>query len=144
MATSSIGSAGEPTFFGATWSLESFCDECVRTRMHPSWREHRSEPVPCAGGCGMLVSHWYRERWNDARGEFVTAAITTCSRRCSERVAAERRRVQHDERECAVCSERFTPKRVDVRYCSNACRQDAYRKRKLGQIVRPVGGRETP
>jgi transposase len=33
---------------------------------------------------------------------------------------------------CVVCKEEFTASRADARYCSNACRQDAYRKRKLG------------
>jgi hypothetical protein len=109
--------------FAAHWSLESICDDCVQSAMHPSWREHRREPTPCAGGCGVLVSDWY---WQ---------AITTCSRRCSKHAAAERRRVTHDERRCAVCDGVFTPKRSDARYCSNACKQDAYRKRKLGATV---------
>jgi hypothetical protein len=33
---------------------------------------------------------------------------------------------------CRVCGEGFTASRADARFCSNACRQDAYRKRKLG------------
>ena len=33
---------------------------------------------------------------------------------------------------CIVCEEQFTSLRADKRHCSNACRQDAYRKRKLG------------
>lgn len=35
------------------------------------------------------------------------------------------------EKRCQVCEIRFTASRGDVRYCSNACRQGAYRKRKL-------------
>jgi hypothetical protein len=124
---------GEPyPWGGMRWSLKSICDACVGKR-HPSWREARSKPKPCAGGCGMLVSHWYRERWSGVRDKFVDA-ITTCSLRCSEKAQAERRRVDHDVRNCAVCEELFVPKRADARYCSNACRQDAYRKRKLGAI----------
>jgi hypothetical protein len=83
----------------------------------------------------VLVSNFYRDslRWDDAVGDFVHhGAITTCSKRCSEKTAAERRRVRHEEKTCAVCDELFVPKRCDARYCSNACRQDAYRKRKLG------------
>jgi transposase len=59
-------------------------------------------------------------------------AISTCSKRCSKLVERERRRVTHEARCCDVCGEEFTPKRSDARYCSNSCRQDAYRKRKLG------------
>jgi hypothetical protein len=33
---------------------------------------------------------------------------------------------------CQVCDAEFTASRADARYCSNACRQDAYRKRKVG------------
>jgi predicted nucleic acid-binding Zn ribbon protein len=30
---------------------------------------------------------------------------------------------------CEVCGRRFTGVRADARYCSNACRQTAYRQR---------------
>jgi hypothetical protein len=33
-------------------------------------------------------------------------------------------------RACEVCGRRFTGVRGDARYCSNACRQTAYRQRK--------------
>jgi hypothetical protein len=33
-------------------------------------------------------------------------------------------------RACEVCGRRFTGVRADARYCSNACRQTAYRQRK--------------
>jgi hypothetical protein len=36
---------------------------------------------------------------------------------------------------CAVFGEAFTTSRADARYCSSACRQDAYRKRKVGTTV---------
>jgi predicted nucleic acid-binding Zn ribbon protein len=32
-------------------------------------------------------------------------------------------------RPCAVCGTEFRPWRGDARYCSNACRQKAYRRR---------------
>jgi hypothetical protein len=31
---------------------------------------------------------------------------------------------------CVVCGQGFVASRADARYCSNACRQDAYRHRK--------------
>jgi hypothetical protein len=35
--------------------------------------------------------------------------------------------------DCEVCGERFTPTaNVTARYCSNACRQRAYRQRRAG------------
>lgn len=36
---------------------------------------------------------------------------------------------------CAVCEGTFRSPRADKRYCSNACRQDAYRHRKAGRIT---------
>ncbi len=109
----------ESNLWGRAWELASICDECVRTCMHPSWRANRHRPEPCAGGCGVLVSHWYP--WSN---------ITTCSRRCSEQAARERKRAKREPRACEVCGDSFTPNRADARYCSSACRQDAYRKRK--------------
>jgi hypothetical protein len=38
-------------------------------------------------------------------------------------------------RRCAGCDESFVASRGDARYCSNACRQDAYRKRKSGMVL---------
>jgi hypothetical protein len=101
------------------WKLMSVCEECVQG-WHPSWWKHRRAPVPCLGGCGVLVADWHR--WQ---------RVTTCSKRCSKLVA----RVQHDEQACEVCDEMFVPKRADARYCSGACRQDAYRRRKAGEAA---------
>ena len=108
----------EPDFM-SHWKLTAICGECVRRDMHPSWWKHRRAGVPCGGGCGALVSHWYPGQ-----------KITTCSRRCSKLAT----RVQHDDRTCEVCEETFTPKRKDARFCSSACRQDAYRQRKAGRL----------
>lgn len=55
-----------------------------------------------------------------------------CSDRCEYKAGNLRRRVGHESRRCVVCEEPFTPRRKDARYCSSACRQDAYRKRKDG------------
>jgi hypothetical protein len=55
-----------------------------------------------------------------------------CSDGCERERVNRRRRVSHQPVACVVCDEHFTPARSDARYCSSACRQDAYRKRKLG------------
>jgi endogenous inhibitor of DNA gyrase (YacG/DUF329 family) len=39
------------------------------------------------------------------------------------------------ERNCPGCSKEFTAKQKKMFFCSNACRQMAYRKRKKGEIV---------
>jgi hypothetical protein len=41
------------------------------------------------------------------------------------------RRQRRTGRKCCGCGERFTPQRADGRYCSSACRQAAYRVRKV-------------
>lgn len=107
---------------GAIWRLQGFCEECVST-WHPSWLAHARPPLGCGGGCGILVSHW--QPWQ---------AITTCSARCTEIAFNKRRRVRRKPRPCEACGELYFGKRGDTRYCSNACRQDAYRKRKLGLV----------
>jgi hypothetical protein len=72
-------------------------------------------------------------------GRPVTNAGRSASRRvwaCSENCAARVLRAQRRERKpkpCEHCGEDFTPGRKDTRYCSQACKQKAHRKRKAGQ-----------
>lgn len=62
----------------------------------------------------------------------------TCSERCRDRLRSARRAAAAAEeragRTCEACGDPFTPRRADARYCSNACRQDAYRQRKAGRV----------
>lgn len=95
-----------------------YFEECVHS-WHPSWWRRRVEPVPCAAGCGVLVTHPYQQR-----------TITTCSPRCAAVAAAARRAAHRTGRACADCGQPFQPGRADAVFCSDACRQRAYRKRK--------------
>lgn len=104
--------------FGMSWRIATSCLDCA-AKWHPSWMEHRREPVECEGGCGVLVTSAYA--WNTP---------TTCSTRCSEIVARARRRVLLSDRECVECEQPFTPTRSDATYCSTACRMKAYRRRR--------------
>lgn len=66
--------------------------------------------------------------------EFVGAlARVYCSTSCGKATRAARRDRTRDRqaRSCETCGEVFTPPRDDARYCSPACRQQAYRRRKL-------------
>jgi hypothetical protein len=60
--------------------------------------------------------------------------VNACSENCrrAHYAAVRRAKRKPPARNCEVCEEQFEPKRSDARYCSNACRQDAYRTRKLG------------
>jgi predicted nucleic acid-binding Zn ribbon protein len=51
-----------------------------------------------------------------------------CSRRCYQRTLRKRHR-REKSRCCKVCKKRLEPTRKDARFCSNACRQFAYRAR---------------
>jgi hypothetical protein len=50
-----------------------------------------------------------------------------CSQACEWRHRRARNRVK--QLTCAVCVQPFLTTRRDTRYCSNACRQEAYRER---------------
>src|SRR5690606_4489879 len=69
----------------------------------------------------------------------VTARVrryrAVCSQRRYVRYQSSTRAAQRADdrlRDCQTCGERFTPPRSDGRYCSPACRQKAYRRRRGG------------
>jgi hypothetical protein len=56
----------------------------------------------------------------------------SCTVACQERHRRARRRLGRPCATCATCTAPMTPARSDSRYCSNACRQRAYRRRAKG------------
>ena len=52
-----------------------------------------------------------------------------CGNQANNRRQREYRQIHRQDLVCQCCGEKFTPKRADARYCSNACRQKVYRKR---------------
>ena len=52
-----------------------------------------------------------------------------CGNQANNRRQREYRQMRRQDLVCQCCGEKFTPKRADARYCSNACRQKVYRKR---------------
>jgi hypothetical protein len=120
---------GTPGWSPGSKPLQVFCHGWV-SGWHPSWLENASEPAPCVGGCGVLVASWYRYSYHSANYEREGQPIhMACSRRCAERARNARRR-KSTPKPCETCGETFTPIRADANYCSNACRQRAYRQRK--------------
>jgi hypothetical protein len=114
-------------------NLRAVCQAC--------WAEHSSEKVfpwfggdPRTCGCGTgIVCTAERFRtigWFDA--ERAQSCSPLCARERRNAIAREGRLAARENRSCEVCGDPFTPARADGRYCSSACRQDAYRKRKLG------------
>ena len=80
---------------------------------------------------------WYTVR-KHACLEFGQEYYTICNFRkyCSDACCAvakakrveERKQAHRSEHICKVCGKAFSSKRTDARYCSNACRQKAYRR----------------
>jgi hypothetical protein len=92
-------------------------------------------------GSGVTGSRSDYEHWCWCCERFFYGAMQRryCSEECGEQVRAGRRRERlrfareqrvSVPRPCVVCGEAFTASRPEARYCSSACRQDAYRKRK--------------
>jgi hypothetical protein len=67
----------------------------------------------------------------NALGHFIKDV--GCSAKCRGAIdtarAKELRALRRTGRECPHCKGKFTPKRIDARYCSISCRQSAYRLR---------------
>lgn len=57
----------------------------------------------------------------------------TCGEHCRQHKRYKKHRTKlkalEPQSTCAICSTQFTPNRTDSRYCSNKCRQKAYRLR---------------
>jgi hypothetical protein len=82
------------------------CDTCQHLRTIHLW-------------CDSCRSRWWREREERLERD-----------RAYRRDLRARNRIEPLARACADCGEYFTPSRADTRYCSDACRQHAYRERK--------------
>lgn len=64
-----------------------------------------------------------------------SAPAIVCDDRCRHEANLQRqreRRARERRTDCETCGETFTPARSDAKYCSDACRQKAYRERKAG------------
>lgn len=62
-----------------------------------------------------------------------TCPTPECKRERKYRAAREKRREERTDLKCQECGDTFTPDRSDAKYCSAACKQRAYRKRKKSE-----------
>jgi hypothetical protein len=108
-------------FFGYHHGIVPWCCACAsRTGM---WGM-RSCAQPCRG-CGRLVV--------DTEYRGYSRLYTACSSNCRKLIHQELRKERKQplgERVCGCCRKDFAPRRADQRYCSDGCRQRAYRQRK--------------
>ena len=58
-------------------------------------------------------------------------SFQTCGHQMLNLRKSLKKRVERGTYTCPCCGEQFLPIRADARYCSNACRQKDYRKRKV-------------
>lgn len=128
-----------------------WCARCGRDLdpVEPVWWHGRLGPrrrnVAPVGECCRLPDYvtrdhgWYAQQQAcEACGRAVWHRWPSRQPVCCEqhrykaqaaRRSAERHQARAD-RECVGCGSTFTPARSDARYCSPACRQRAYRRRK--------------
>jgi predicted nucleic acid-binding Zn ribbon protein len=98
-------------------SLGSLCMPCFKeAHVSETSRQQRYERE--CNGCGEPIM-------TPLEGVF---GWQVCSKRCYQRALRKRHR-RENSRSCKVCKDRFEPTRKDARFCSNACRQFAYRAR---------------
>ena len=97
---------------------------------HDSWRY---QPKPCSR-CGRSFLVRYRSDVSYCSVSYCSCGCQQADRneRRAERRAAERERPPRKPIKCARpgCGKRVPPERSTRRYCSDACRQAAYRQRR--------------
>ena len=111
-----------PRRFGAHTSTGSACERCRAEPPKDGEWFFRGPWIAvwlcCA--CGRPV---FVDREEKALRHFV------CGPECRLVVYNEQRDRRMTPRACAACGETFRPKRADSRYCSEACKRQAYRAR---------------
>ena len=123
------------------WRRVPICLRCWLVNMTPSrrkswindrtWRAKSVRRCRCeACGRPLRVDRglYHRDLYQTER-----VCCDDCRRSMLNARARTRRRVQHQQINCAVCGEPFTPKRDDAVTCSNRCRQRLFRQR-AGQL----------
>jgi hypothetical protein len=88
-------------------------------------RSGRGQLCPRSGGEHAFT--WARIRGTLVRWDYL---CRDCRLEREAREARECRRLRRTDTLCSTCGASFTPSRLDGRYCSNACRQRAYRSRR--------------
>jgi len=90
-------------------------------RRSPEWYDH-GNPEPSWGPIGSLLQQRDPELYERLLSQdAATFALERQRLRVTDSVT--------DLRDCRGCAARFAPARPNHHYCSNSCRQAAYRKR---------------
>ena len=91
------------------WTMAAVCDSCVL----PGEVEETTQDATCPG-------YWRCFR-------------VVCSNRCRQR---EVRKLKWEKKQkvCVGCGKLFRRKRADAKFCSSACRQNAYRRLRMQPV----------
>jgi len=119
------------------WRRVPICLRCWLVNMTPSrrksWIDDRTwfaksvKRCRCEA-CGRPL-RVYRGLYRRDLYHTERVCCDDCRRSMLNARARARRRVRHEQIDCAVCGELFTPKRNDAVTCSNRCRQRLFRQR---------------
>jgi hypothetical protein len=118
------------------WGIEtvslSYTDEEWKRKVRATHAE--AECASCGRTCILDRDRKkFKKSWLKHYGE----RRTFCSQRCRVRHNNQKRSERLEEKragtECQECGDTSTPDRSDAKYCSAACKQRAYRKRKKSE-----------
>ena len=82
----------------------------------------------------MTTEQWERENQDTLMEYFIDGDPSVRRIQCEycrKVIYTQTRNRKYCSYTCPCCGEQFLPIRADARYCSNACRQKDYRKRKV-------------
>ena len=106
------------------WERVSICGLCWKDSGEPT----TLRKLECLG-CGETIKvprHWRLGPKSSSSQQIV--GTRCCSNRCHQR--ARRKYRESWPQRCVICKKQFNPSRADALYCSDPCRQWAYRRRK--------------
>ena len=107
--------------WNSKWEYENqaYLKERYEKKMSGELPYHPVRKIICKG-CG-------REFYTDIETKKY-CLYGLCGNRGYQKELSQKRREARQDRVCKVCGKVFTPTRSDCVYCSNACRQRAYRQ----------------
>jgi hypothetical protein len=113
-------------YVGATTEWVAVCAACA-TPAEAAEAEHE---LNCRG-CGqpMATPHPHYSFEAEDGATYGRLRYKVCSDRCAQRWRRHRQAEGQPLATCETCKTAFRPTRKDARFCSNACRQWAYRQR---------------
>jgi hypothetical protein len=126
-------------YFADGMTCKPRCERCYRELLAADERAYHAVYPRALGGMPPRELHEFVlprvERCEVCGREIAFARYrrsrrTLCSFSCERELRNAPRRVVHPPRRCGRCSAEYIPRRVDSRYCTNTCRQRAYRERK--------------